>query len=189
VDLQLRLPQLSSLYALLLLACGPRPPLGLTLTEYDPLTLSARALRDGDDLHLQLPPQGGLVLFIGARVFGDGAQEITLTGRLLAADGQPIGQDSRQSRFVAAVDDPTALVPDPASIAAMANVPVCPGANGRFSPGDAATLEVTATEVGSGRTGHARATVRPGCLQGDPGVHTLCVCECAPIYLPGRCQM
>jgi hypothetical protein len=175
--------------ALLLLACGPQAPLSLTITEYDPLSASARPLVEGDVLHLQLPPQGGLVVFIGARLAGDGTPQITLRGRLLGADGQLIGEDSRTTRFVAADDDPTVAVPSPASIAAMANVPVCPGSNGRFSPDDIVTLEVTATEVGSGRTGRAQRMVRPGCHQNDPVVRSLCACECGPSFLPGHCSM
>src|SRR5947209_7399810 len=100
--------------ALLFFACGDDPALppmpDVTPIEVAPaMYLSTQALmtvKDGDLIDLVRPPQGGYVLFVGARIKGTKEKVVELRGRLRMASGMVIGQDGRTVTLQPAADDP-----------------------------------------------------------------------------------
>ncbi len=166
---------------------APAGPVSLTAAEYDPLTLLLTDLGDGATLHLQAPPQGGQVVFVGARVRGLVERTVELEASLRAADGSTLGEDQRATDFAPSADDASVFIPDLRSYAGVANVALCPSASATSVDGLAATLEVTVTESQSRRAGSASLSVVPRCTQSDATVLALCRCECAPGFTAGSC--
>jgi hypothetical protein len=167
-------------------ASGSAGPLVVTPAEYDPLTLQLTDLVDGATLSLQMPPQGGQVVFVGARVRGLASSLVQLTARLVAGDGSEIGVDTRESSFVAEPGNAALMIPDLHSFAGVSNVPVCPGATSASLDGAHTRLTVTVSEAGSGRMGVATLATILRCQQTDASVRARCQCECAPGYT-GMC--
>src|SRR4051812_21702993 len=88
--------------ALLLLAgcaSGPSGPISLTCAEDDPLTHALVPLSDGADVHLQIPPQGGAVLFIGAEALNLSGGEVVLDAKL-SVDDMLVGEDRRPATWM-----------------------------------------------------------------------------------------
>jgi len=170
---------------LALVGCGgSNAPLVVHPAEYDPIAETLTPLDDGAQLHLQIPPQGGVVLFIGATVEGMGAVQAQLYGSLTLG-GVSVGNDRRSSRFVRTAGG-DAVEPSLASSVGMANVPVCPD-GALIAMGMKATLQVTVTEDSTGRSGSASLSVVPICQQSDPTLRQFCACECAADFTPGKC--
>jgi predicted small lipoprotein YifL len=171
-----------SLILLALAGCGQRPagPISLTPAEYDPLTRALTPLADGADVHLQIPPQGGAVLFIGAEATNLSDGSIQLDAKL-TVDGALVGEDRRVANWVKTGGH---FAPPLDSYVAMPNVPVCP-AGGLVAVDRPARLKL---ELSDGdRRGSVEIGVTARCAQTEPTVEALCVCECAADFMPGHC--
>jgi hypothetical protein len=164
---------------------GAPPPLVVHPAEYDPVAETLTALDDGAQLHLQIPPQGGVVLFIGATVEGLGEAQAQLYGDL-SLGGVSVGNDRRGSRFVRVAGGGDSVGPPLSSSVAMANVPVCPD-GGLVALGMTATLQVTVSDDSTGRSASASVSVVPLCQQSDATLQRFCQCECAADFVPGNC--
>jgi hypothetical protein len=177
-------------------ACGthstPPPPdlgaLDVVPGVYDNTALTLTDLNDGDLISLIRPPQGGFVLFLGARVRGLHDASVELRGRLLdPATGALLTEEGRTVDLLPSAGDPSLFVPDLRSYTNVSNVPVCPSSLPGDHYGHEVTVEVVVTEKISGRAGGAQRRATPSCRQTDPTQLQLCQCECAAGFMLGKC--
>jgi hypothetical protein len=178
----------------LAVGCGPAGSSGMlavTPAIYHPADQSLIDVSDGDRVGLERPPQGGIVLFVGARVRGLGDPTVELRGRLLDLSGAPVAEEGRVVDLNPTPGDATLWQPDLRSITSVSNIAVCPPPSteplDRFDR--VYTLEVVVTERVSGRAGSARRRVTAACLQSDPTQRDLCRCVCAAGFVIGKCGM
>jgi hypothetical protein len=164
-------------------------PLEVTPAEYAAAAMSLTPLGDGDPLDLVQPPQGGDVVFVGALVRGLSDPSVQLAGRLLDAGGAELFHDARTVTFAPSPSDPQVMQPDLRSYLNVANITVCPAQSAVSFDGLAVTLEVTVTELVSGRTGSGRRALTLACRQSDATAKALCACQCAANYVIGMCMM
>lgn len=160
------------------------PTLDVVPGEYSLETRDLRALADGDDLTLQLPPQGGRVAFVGARVKGATADRVRLTVRLATAEGTELVLDGRTVPLDPAGAGEDVRKTSIESFTAQANLRLCPDWEGRRVDDRPFDVRVEVEEVG-GRGGRGTAQVRvvARCSPGDDG----CGCLCAADYQQGSC--
>jgi hypothetical protein len=181
--------------SLLSAACGspvkaPPDPTALDVTpgayHLDSQTLAD--LADGDVVDLIRPPQGGFVIFVGARVRNLHDPTVELRGRLLnPSSGALVTEEGRVVDLNPTPGDPTVWLPDLRSYTNVSNVPVCPASTNQDSYGVPFSLEVRVTEKISGRAGVGRRKVTLACRQSDAAQLQLCQCECAAGFVLGKC--
>ena len=180
--------------ALALCACGSSP--GPSIIQVTPAmyqsTMALLTVNDGDRVDLTRPPQGGFVLFVGARVAHLNEQVVELRGRLRdAKSGALVSEDARTVTMMPTADDPTVFAPDLRSFATVANVPICPSLGSVDLFDQPYTLEVVVTELISMHVGSTTRTVIPSCRQTDPMERMLCQCQCAkrnPYSVRSACE-
>lgn len=164
-------------------------PIEVVPAMYLRQSMMLREVHDGDPIDLELPPQGGHVLFVGARLRNVREQTVRLQGRLLDdKTGAEVAQDARSVTLMPAPDDPTLWVPDLRSYATVANIPVCPAKSAVDLYDRPFLLEVVVTELSSGRSGSVRRRAVPSCRQPEMQMLKLCQCECAANYAVGKCS-
>lgn len=139
-------------------------------------------LRDGDSIALSIPPQGGFVIYAGARARNLRACGVVMSAHLIDPqtglaltnlDGRPSDLLQETSGYWGpATADLEFDLP---------NIPACPDALGVGIADREASLEVTVTDA-AGKTAKASVRVVPRC-NGQPG----CACICGPNYHPGGC--
>lgn len=131
------------------------------------------------------PPQGGKVIFVGARarnLDGCGAQ---VTSALYdECAGDVVGNvDSRPVTLVEGADG-WGAPRDPVQISNWANVPACPDAQAaRDVEGERYLLRLVVTDR-DGRTAEAAVEVVPTCAEAE--YETECRCECDGDYVLGQ---
>ena len=137
----------------------------------------------GDAVPLEYPPQGGLVILVGARAKHLGTN-VTLTASL---------RDTVDPTHVLAVEmRPVELAPDvdgwempeqPDSFVNWANLPTCPTAGAaRDLDGQPWTLRIAAADD-AGKHAETTLSIVPTCEAGTAG--DLCRCMCAHDYVLG----
>ena len=138
-------------------------------------------LHDGDALPLLVPPQGGSVLYAGARATNLRICGVTMSAHLVDPNGGGAlsNLDARSSDLTEEHGNfhgsPTFhLTSD------LPNIPACPDALGKGLDGKDAILEVTVKDY-EGHTGKASVHVVPTC----PASNKLCTCVCGPNYHGG----
>lgn len=142
---------------------------------------SALDFADGGVVDLVRPPQGGHVVFIGARATGLCGDNATLRGRLRFEDETFIALEGRSLDFRPIDGLPGWGRPNYFSIAGVANVPVCPNNTGRALLGTTLLLEAEVEDRdGTKPVGRVEVTLR--CGQVDAGCRALCECECDEDY-------
>jgi hypothetical protein len=198
-----RLPRLPLLTLPLPLACGADPPadpvpctagfLGdasspvefeLTAVSPDYVT---EALADGGMISLMQPPQGGQVLFVGARVTNVDSCGLQITGALRDEKTQQVRFDTRSINLIPTGDGWGVTGPVGANVAGLisnfSNIPVCANEWSMTDvDGHQYGLEVTITDRG-GRTLLKKIRVTPEC--DEPSSALNCVCICRAGYVPG----
>lgn len=151
--------------------------------EYSLESRDLRPLSDGDDITLQLPPQGGRVAFIGAGVRGASCDQVRLTVRLAATDGTELVLDGR----TVPLDPPDGTGLRKTRIetfTAQSNLRMCPDYEGRRVDDRAYDVRVEVEEAGCDRRkGTVTVRVFARCFATDEG----CACLCAENYQQGSC--
>ena len=184
-------PHALLLVALLPIGCkggGTGGPIAVTPAMYR-VDKTLVDVADGDEISLEFPPQGGHVLFVGARVRGLEDDLAELRGRLRNPDDDTIiAEEGRTVAFDPSPDDPGLKIPDLRNYANVANVAVCPSYTGLDHSGRSFILEVTVTGTSSNQIGSATRLVVPTCQQADPTERQYCVCDCAANYFLGKCS-
>ena len=140
-------------------------------------------LRDGDPLALLVPPQGGSVLYAGARAANLMACNVNMSAFLREADGGSAltNLDARSSNL----EEQHGSFLGPRSdhlTSDLPNIPACPDALGKGVAGKNAILDLTLTDA-AGKVGKAQLRVVPTCPPGD----ARCACLCGPNYRSGGC--
>jgi len=142
------------------------------------------ALAAGQAVPLEPPPQGGYVMYIGARVKNMHTC-VEIGGRLRdPASGNEVGFDARSSRLVPNTDG--YAWPDPSDNSNVANVNGCPAYGPRDVHATPYDLEVTITDR-DGRKLTLKQRIVPTCMLADPSVQADCTCTCAANYCLGKC--
>jgi hypothetical protein len=163
---------------------SPQQPIEGTLITVD----KNGALVDvaaGDAVLLQPPPQGGYVVYAGARARNLKACNVDFQGQLIdMATGGLAGFDRRQANLVAGPDGWGR--PDGSQFANLANVNPCPDPSPNDVQGRTLLLQMQLTDQ-DGRTLKLSTPVVPQCQLDDPGVQANCVCTCSANYSLGKC--
>ncbi len=140
---------------------------------------------DGSALSLEYPPQGGYVVYVGARVRNVSSCNADFQGQLLEPlNGNVLGFDRRQANLVLGADGwGRAPAPETSN---FPNVNLCPDNSPNDVQARTLTLEMKITDR-DGRTVTVSAPVVPRCQFADPGMQFNCVCTCSASYFPGKC--
>jgi len=144
------------------------------------------AIEDGGTIALELPPQGGRVVFAGLR-----ARNVNICGASVQAamrdpcNGRVVGLEQRPVAWRIAGDG-FAEPAQPGEISDFANIPACPNAAiDHDIDGHPVALEVRLYEA-SGRTTEVVLAVTPQCAAADAD----CPCTCDSDWVPGEtCPM
>jgi hypothetical protein len=141
---------------------------------------------DGGPIPLMFPPQGGRVLFVGARATNVDGCGLQLTGALRDETSRQVRVDSRTVNLIATGDGWGAtgvgVVSD--AISNFSNIAVCPNQWSTTDVfGHTYGLEVTVVDRG-GRTATSNVGVVPYC--GEPARASDCMCICAAGYVLGQ---
>jgi hypothetical protein len=134
----------------------------------------------GQAIPLERPPQGGFVLYVGARVRNADGCGIELRGELFDVSGVQAGSDGRTTNLLLQPDG--SGEPDPTQVSEVANVSACPDTYPFDITGHTFTLRMTVTDRG-GRRGSTELPVVPTCDPKDPD----CFCLCRAGWQPGMC--
>lgn len=171
-------------WLLMTAACSPQAPCPVAGDLSRPPSLTAtQRLPDGGaedvrgTLYLQVPAQGGHVVFVGARVQNLAACGLELSAALV--DPMTNRLETEEKRRV---DLGPGFMSDPGDTANFANVPACPNFGTRDISGPQWNLVVEAKQR-DGRTASATLPVVLSCETGGAD----CACECAAGYVLGKC--
>ena len=179
--------------ALGLLGCGagapsPGAPLTVTPASYDAAAMTLTDLAPGGPIDLVFPPQGGFVLFVGGRVRGLDNGNVEMRARMIdPGSGAVIAENKRVVTLQRDPADAASWIPDLRSFQNVPNVTMCPSTSATDRFDVTLTLELTVTELSSGRAGMATLPTVPSCRQSDAKQLALCRCECGANWTPTRC--
>lgn len=143
---------------------------------------------DGTEILMEPPPQGGFVMYIGARARNVDACGIELTGTLRDPDTLALlGRDGRNTDFVKTPDGWAQS--DARDNSNEANVNACPAVVGKDRPGGEFLMEMTVIDREK-RTATVSHRVKLACDPAlDPAYAAECACECLAGYTPGKCGL
>lgn len=132
-------------------------------------------LKDGDEVPLVFPPQGGRVVFLGARVNNVDPCAVKLSGAIRDVATNQVRIDNRTVNLRVGADGRGASVDD--DISTFSNVPMCPN---QWASTDAFDkpfrVEITIQDRG-GRTVSKQVMVTPKCAEPDRLAECLCICK------------
>ena len=157
---------------------------------YDPQGMRLFPIGDGDRIPLSFPPQGGFVLFVGARMRGLTDSSVELRTRVLdPATAELVTGDARDIDLVPDPETPGAVIPDLRSYTNVDNITACPLAWSADIRDRPYVLEAEVTEYSTHRVGRSRRTITPTCGAGNDVNHAaLCRCLCETGFAPGKCS-
>ncbi|MFO0611131.1 MAG: hypothetical protein U0414_00990 [Polyangiaceae bacterium] len=145
---------------------------------------AANATQDLGDgrIPLVFPPQGGRVLFVGARAKNVDPCGVLLTGAIRDPVSKKLQLDKRTVNLVPTADGwGESAEGDTAS---FANVPACPNQWAESDLFDAPFELTVALEDARGKTAMKTATITPFC--GEPANEAQCRCICKKGYVLGE---
>ena len=135
----------------------------------------ATEVTDGSVVPLIFPPQGGRVIFAGARVKNIDACGVTLTGALRDLSTMQVRVDARTVNLVATADGYAES--DPTDISSFSNIPVCPN---QWATADIFEveyeLEIVVVDRG-GRSVSKKLHVTPQCAEPEREAECRCICK------------
>ena len=146
-------------------------------------------IMSGGSVQLVVPPQGGHVLFIGARLANVHGMFVKLHARLLNPDdGSVATEEMRTVALVPVAGSSTMFETDNSSLTQVSNITTCPDYAPRSIVGQPYALEMTVTEVmvPSPRQVVFTTLVIPSCPTTGPDA-AFCACECSGGFAMGKC--
>lgn len=139
-------------------------------------------VEDGGTVGLIFPPQGGRVIFAGARATNLDGCGVQITGALRDEATQQVQVDSRTVNLVPAGDGWGESNPD--DVPSFSNVPACPNEWSKTNIyGTRYQLQLTVADP-SGRTATSTLEVTPECA--EPTRAAECMCICMGGYILGQ---
>ena len=149
-------------------------PVQLEITARDVAGHSA-PVKDGGDVAVVFPPQGGRVIFVGARVTNVDPCGAKLSGALRDLATGQVRVDIRTVNLVPTSDGFGGTLD--VDISTFSNIPVCPN---QWASDDVFDkpyeLEVTVTDK-TGRRGTQKVKVIPRCAEPDRATECRCICR------------
>jgi len=162
---------------------GAAPEAQMVFT--DGVSPTLRPATDGTVIPLEFPPQGGFVMYVGARVRNlDACVEIAGSLRD-PTTGNEVGFDSRSTTLARAADGWGE--PDARNLANVSNVNACPAYGPRDVHATPYDLVIRVSD-GSGRVATVTQRVTPTCVQANAAQRAECICTCQANYTLGRCN-
>lgn len=151
----------------------------------EPLQLDAAGdltpLSEGGTVDLILPPQGGRVIFVGARATNIDPCEVQVKGVIRDLDSGQVRFDTRIVNLTVDGDFGTSNALD---IASLSNVPLCPNQwSARDAFGVPYELSIELTDR-AGRSAETIVQVTPTCA--EPEFEAQCLCICKQGYILGE---
>jgi hypothetical protein len=153
----------------------------------EPKVLGADAestkLVDGGDVPLIFPPQGGRVVYVGARVMNVDPCAVRLAGLMRDPKTKKITFDTRTINLKPAADGWGESVDDDYNT--FSNIPVCPNQWGASTAAfdEEFEFELTVTDREK-RSGTAKVNGIPRCA--EPDKEAACKCICKYDYMTGE---
>lgn len=143
-----------------------------------PITAGAR-------VPLILPPQGGKVIFAGARARNLCAGVVQLRGWVRDGDTASAPIVGLEARPITLVDggDGWAYPTEPTQISSYANIPLCPNASSSRDIHEQPYLLTVRVTDADERVAETSATITPYC--GEPQNQANCECTCSEGYVLG----
>lgn len=139
-------------------------------------------LANGDAIPMIVPPQGGWVIFVGARATNIDPCGVTVKGVLRDANNQQVRLDQRTTKLVSKGDGWGS--PVEGDISTVANVPTCPNQwASQAIPNVPIELTYSLKDRG-GRTASKTIQVVPECA--EPIYKNACLCQCSKDYVLGE---
>jgi hypothetical protein len=139
-------------------------------------------LEDGATLPMIVPPQGGWVVFVGARATNVDPCGLTIKGVLRDPGNEQVRVDERTTRLEPLGDGWGG--PIEGDISTFSNVPTCPNQWASVDlPGNPIELTYAMTDRG-GRTAKRTITVVPECA--EAAFKNSCSCQCRANYVLGE---
>ncbi len=145
-------------------------------------------LVDGDTIDLRVPPQGGSVAWIGARVTNLARScTVTLRGSLFdLVSGNQVQYEQRPVNLIAAPDAPGWAEPDPARFDQFTNIPLCPDYLDKDIVGVSYRLQMK-VKTADGIEAVSSVNVVPTCADENPTALAYCKCACLANYSLAMC--
>lgn len=148
------------------------PEIVITVIGSEPV---AKDVSDGDVVPLIFPPQGGRVIFAGARVKNIDACGVTLTGALRDLTTKQVRVDARTVNLIPTADGLAET--DATDFSSFSNIPVCPN---QWAAADLFgveyELEISLVDRG-GRFVGKKIRVTPACAEPDREAECRCICK------------
>ena len=160
----------------------PKQDIQLELVALD-VNQALAQIADGGNVDLITPPQGGRVLFIGARATNVSPCGVTLAGSLKNTTTGKIMLDSRTVNLRPGADGWGSSVDT--NISTFSNIPVCPNQWSSVDTYDVPyALTLTLTDK-AGRSATKTVSVTPRCAE-TGALKTECTCTCKAGYVLGQ---
>jgi hypothetical protein len=154
----------------------------------DGVSQKLNEVQPGQVIPLEPPPQGGYVLYVGARVINIGAC-VEFRGRV--RDPGPskteVGYDARGTTLVQHADGWG--WPDPSDNSNVSNPNPCPDYGTADITGGNWELQMVVADRFSARTVEVVQPIVPKCMLSDAATQADCVCTCSANYFLGKCGM
>jgi hypothetical protein len=163
----------------------PNLPPEAVMLWTDGVSQQLHEVQDGQSLPLEPPPQGGYVLYVGAKVrnMNNCVEE---RGRL--RDPSTLieyGFDARSTTLQLQADGWG--WPDATMNGAVSNVNPCPDYKSRDVQAGNYQLQMIVADQKTGKLVEVDKPVVPTCNQQDPAVQADCICTCSANYTLGKC--
>ena len=155
------------------------PVLELTVLGVDG---ASTPLVEGGDAQLIFPPQGGRVIFVGARAKNLDPCGVQITGAIRDTQSMQTRVDSRTVNLAVQADG-WATSSD-TQIASFANIPVCPNQWASTDAFDQSFEILLAVKDDTGRSATRSVHATPRCA--EPDKKSECLCQCKKGYVLGQ---
>ena len=155
-------------------------------------------LRECAEVDLVEPPQGGQVVFVGARVTNIASCVVSLTGVLRKVDGAIAGGPDIRTVVIQPIPGRPGWGETSSSgglgalgegFAGVANVPACANVRDTDIQNVPHLLEASIRDPATGHVGMASALVMPRCTAADALSRQRCECLCSANYVNGKCNI
>ncbi len=158
----------------------PTKPIEMELVYLD-VKKEIQPLADGGAIPMIVPPQGGWVVFIGARVNHIDPCGVTIKGVLRDTGNDQVRLDERTTKLI--TDAGGWGGPEAGDISTVANIPTCPNQWASAALDDVPIELTYSVKERGGRTVSKTIQVVPECA--EPLYKNACMCQCSAHYVLG----